>query len=93
VIEGGRNVRVGVAPEDDEADAVGGAAAYEVLDHRLGRLQAVRHEVGLLHRSGEIERDHDVDALELEIVVAAGGLGPRQADAEQHHGEEPQHHR
>ena len=62
------DVGVGLAPEHHQADAIGRAPAHEVLDHRLGRLEPVGHEVGLLHRARQIERDHDVDALELEVV-------------------------
>ena len=43
VVERERDLRVGLAPEDHQADAIGRAPAHEVLDHRLGGVEAVGH--------------------------------------------------
>ena len=93
VVERERHVRVGLAPEHDEADAIGRAAAHEVLDDHLGGVEAVGHQVGLLHRARDVERDDDVDALELEVVVDARGLRARQRHAHQHDRGQAQHQR
>ena len=80
-------------PKIDQADAIGGAPAHEVLDDHLGRVEPVGHEVGLLHRARQIERDDDVDALELEVVGDLRALRARERDAQQDHRGEAQHHR
>ena len=44
---------------------------------RLGRLEPVRDQVGLLHRPRQIQRDDDVDPFDLEIVGRARALRAR----------------
>ena len=50
-------------------------------------------QIGLLHRSRQIQRDDDVDAFELEIVGGARALRPRRRHRHQHDRRQPQHRR
>jgi hypothetical protein len=75
-----RQERVRVAAEDHAADAVVRAAADEVIDDVLGGVEAVGLDVGRLHRQRQIEREHDVDAVDVGLVARVDALRPHQRE-------------
>src|SRR6267378_6969253 len=88
VVQGEGTLRVRLAREDDEPDAVVRARADEVaqdlLRHRDPVLGA---EVGRQHRGGEVEGDHDVDPLDGEVLPARSAQAwTGEADAGQDQG-------
>ena len=92
MIQGQRRVGVGLAAEDDQANAVAAAAANEVRDDGLGGLQPIGDQVALFHRARHVECDDDVDPFQLQVVLAGRGLRPRQGQAEQRDAEQTQRH-
>jgi hypothetical protein len=92
VIQRQRHVRVRLAPEHDHADAIGRPLAHEL---RMTLLAASSGwaQVGLLHRPRQIQRDDDVDAFQLEVVVRARALRPGRRHRHQHDHRQPQHGR
>jgi len=52
--------------EHDQTDAIVLPVAQEIPDRALPRVQAIAAQVALLHRLGQIQHDHDVDALDLD---------------------------
>ena len=104
VVERRRREHVRALAEDDDADAVGLAAADEVADHVLGGVEprgaladgaesrspggGVEHRA---HRAREIEHHHDVDARSLAVSGRLAETGRAMASARERERERAQH--
>ena len=82
MVERERADQIGGAGKGDEADAVVGPFLDEFRDHRFDHLDAVDalvvdQEVERLHRAGDIEPEHDVDAVggDFGAAVARAAAG------------------
>ena len=83
-----RALREGARREDDQADPVVGTAGDEVADHGLGRAEPVqRLEVERPHAAADVQGDHDVDALALDLLRAMRLARPRRRHDQQRHGQ------
>ena len=68
-----RRVEIGVFAEQDKADAVALPLGHEPLDHRLDHVGAADAlvplaEIERLHRSGQVDGQHQVMPLAFDIV-------------------------
>ncbi len=98
-IEGQRHERVGVGAEQDQADAVAGAALDEIVGHDLEHLEAARaapvdRHVRLAHAAGDIDRQHQVatadgarDGLAEPVGAARGNQQQRPENPQAPRGE------
>ena len=85
--------QVGGTGEGDESDAIVGAFVDEFSHHRFDHFDAVDalivdHEIERLHRAGDVESQHDVDAVGGHFGTAVAALRAREADDHEHGGED-----
>ena len=84
VIGGEGSLKVGVASENDEADAVAGEEGKQVLSGELGAGEAIGSEVVSEHRAGGIDCDDEIAsslALRLLFLAPAGAAGSENEEA------------
>ena len=99
MVERQRALRVRPGGEEHEPDAVLGARRHELLHHRLHGLQAIgalaaEREILGEHAAGDVDGEHDVDALAVDLGRGRAGLRTRErhGDRDQRRGAERQQH-
>jgi len=86
-------LREGFAGEGHQSDAVAVAVGDERSGHLLGGRDAVGLEVACQHRTGDVDGQHDVDALGVGADVLFDVLRARQRHDEQREGRRTQRER
>jgi hypothetical protein len=93
-VERQRTQRHGAVAEHDEPDAVTAPPRRELLGAHLGGSDAVGLEIRRRHRLGDVEAEHDVDTVRLDLLEHASALRTCERHHREHEGSdvERQHH-
>jgi len=76
MVGGQRALGKALGCKDHQADVVVGSTGNEGRSDRFGGFHAVGLQVFSQHTAGNIQGEHDVDALGRHILPAIGGLRP-----------------
>jgi hypothetical protein len=87
-IESERHLQVGLLPEQDQAQAIAHPPPDEFARHRLARREpvdglVVQHEIALVHAFRQVDRQHEVAAVDRQLHRIAQPYGARGAGHEQ----------
>ena len=93
MIGGHGALREGFSGKDGQTDIVVRTSADEFSCHILGGLHTVGLQVLGKHRCGDVDGQHDVDALNVLLIPGVVGLRTGKHQHDQRVGDAPQDHR
>lgn len=93
VVKGKRRQCVGAAGKHDDADTITGTFRDERLNDGLDRLETVDARVARFvvlgeHRSGKVDREHDVVAFSADFALVLHALGTCERDNQKNHADQ-----